>query len=335
MKTIRYISICVLALISACSSLFIEDDPGNSFEENFEVFWQAFDRHYAFFDIKDLDWQAAYDTNIHQVRGFTTNEELFGLLRELTLAFQDGHVNLFTPDTRVTVDFQDGFPINDPENAIDYLEAVESPNTTLQYGAIAGTNLGYIRIFSFAGPNHHYERIDEAIASLADTDGIIIDVRHNGGGSDTNADRVATRFMDKERTYRWVRFRNGPRHTDFSPWRKGTIAPEGTTYTKPLVILTNRRCFSSTESFILSLKVRPEVTTIGGVTGGGSGNPIFRELPNGWIFRLSSWQMVDVDFNYIEEIGIEPDHLVFIPNAFASAGIDTILEEAIALLEDN
>lgn len=324
-----------MVLLTACNSLFIEDDPSDSFEENFEVFWQTFDRHYSFFDIKALDWQAAYDTNIQRVRGFTTNEELFVLLRDLTLAFQDGHVNLYRFNTRVAFDLQDGFPLNDPENAISYLDSIENPNSTLQYGNLTDTNLGYIRIFSFGAPNNHYERIDDAIAAFGDKDGIVLDLRNNGGGSDTNADRIASRFMDEERIYRWVRYRNGSEHTDFNEWRKSTISPEGTTNTKPLVILTNRRCFSSTESFILSLKERPEVTTIGGVTGGGSGNPIFRELPNGWTFRLSSWQMVDADFNFIEGVGIAPDEEVFIPVAFANAGVDTILERAIALLEGN
>lgn len=334
MKARKYFVVGLVALLSSCS-LFIDEDPDNSFEENFEVYWQAFDRHYSFFDIKDLDWQAAYDTNIQRVRGFSTNDELFLLLRDLTLSFEDGHVNLYRDDTRVAHDFQTGFPDNDPEGAMNYLTSVENPNNTLQYGEITDTNLGYIRIFTFGAANSHYERIDDAIAALADKDGIVIDVRNNGGGSDTNADRIASRFMDIERTYRWVRYRNGASHTDFSEWRKSTIKPEGTTYTKPIVILSNRQCFSTTESFILSMKVRPEVTVIGGITGGGSGNPIFREMPNGWTFRLSSWQMVDADFNYIEGVGIAPDEDVFIPSAFASAGIDTILERAIALLEDN
>ncbi len=331
----KYIVVGLSVLLVACNSLFIEEDPSNSFEENFEVFWQSFDRHYAYFDVKDLDWQAAYDTNIHRVRNLTTNEQLFLLLENLTLAFQDGHVNLYRLNTQVAHDFQAGYPLNDPENAVNYLSSVENPNTAIQYGEIADTNLGYIRIFTFGAPNNHYEQIDMAIATLADKDGIIIDVRNNGGGSDINADRVATRFMDQERVYRWVRFRNGSKHSDFNEWRKSSIGPEGTTYTKPVAILTNRRCFSTAESFILSMKTRPDVWTVGGNTGGGSGNPIFRELPNGWTFRLSSWQMTDADFNYIEETGIEPDSALSIPNAVANAGIDTILEGAIALLEGN
>ncbi len=323
-----------MVVLSSCS-LFIEEDPDNSFEENFEVYWQAFDRHYSFFDIKELDWQAAYDTNVQRVRGFSTDDELFSLLSELTLSFEDGHVNLFRDDTEVAHDFKTGFPENDPQGVTNYLATEFSPNSTLQYGDINNTNLGYIRIFTFGAANNHYERIDDAIAAMANKDGIIIDVRNNGGGSDTNADRIATKFMDEERTYRWVRYRNGPSHTDFSEWRKSTIKPEGTTYDGPVVILTNRKCFSTTESFILSMKVRPNVTTIGGITGGGSGNPIFRELPNGWTFRLSSWQMVDADFNFIEGVGIEPDERISISDESADAGIDTILERAIALLEGN
>ncbi len=180
-----------------------------------------------------------------------------------------------------------------------------------------------------------YEAIDNVVTAFQDKDGMIIDIRDNGGGSDANAELIASRFADKKRLYRYVRYRSGENHTDFTEWRSSFIAPDGNSFTKPIAVLTNRGCFSSTESFLFAMKVMPQVVTVGGVTGGGSGSPIYRELPIGWTFRLSSWQEVDSDFQFIEGTGMTPDHLVTISEADDVANTDTILEAAIALLESN
>lgn len=78
--------------------------------------------------------------------------------------------------------------------------------------------------------------------------------------------------------------------------------------------------------------VNPQVTTIGGITGGGSGNPLYRELMNGWYFRLSSWQVVTPEYENYEGLGISPDIEVTITEGDISTGRDTIIERAIAYL---
>ena len=334
MRTFFFLTLLIVFL-SACNSLFIDEDVPNTFEGNFQVFWEEMDRHYAYFDIKGVDWQAAYDTNIQTVRGFTQTSELSTLLSELTLAFEDGHVNLFLPNQTVAFNFREGFPENDPGDAGGYLDGVRIPNATLFYGSITGTDLGYIRVSKFNAPFSDYEVIDEAIAALSSKTGIVVDVRNNGGGSDRNGRRIASRFADERRVFQYVRYRNGSRHDEFTDWRGTFIQPEGITYTKPVAVLTNRGCYSATESFILSMNVMPHVTVVGGITGGGSGNPIYRQLPNGWDFRLSSWQQVDEHFQYSEGRGIIPEVLVNIPQEDIDRDIDTILASAIALLQAN
>lgn len=319
----------------SCNSWFIEDDLPNTFEGNFQAFWEDMDRYYSYFDVRELDWQLAYDTNIQMVKGFTNTDELADLLSVLTLAFEDGHVNLYLPGNRVAFDFQEGFPENDPENATRYLDQVRSPNNVFSYGSITNTNLGYIRITSFGTNTANYTVIDDAIASLASRDGIVLDVRGNSGGDDRNSDIIASRFADERRLYRRIRYRNGTEHNDFTDWIDDFIEPEGDPFLKPVVVLTNRGCYSSTESFLLSMEVMPHVMLVGGITGGGSGNPILRQLPNGWTFRMSNWQQVNADFEYSEGVGITPDVEVNISPEEAENGVDTILEAAIALLQGN
>jgi len=329
----KYYLILVLLAGSSCERLLIEENPQNTLVENFEVFWQEFDRHYSFLALKQIDWDSVYQVNRPRVAGFTTNQELYDLLEEIILSLEDGHVNLFAGNRSVRYDFTEGFPVDSPEFAPRYLENIVQPFDRLFYADVAGTNLGFISIRSFGGNRAAFEVIDEIMRRFADKEGVIIDVRSNGGGSDTNSNTIAARFTDQRRLYRRFRYRNGPQPTDFTDWFDDYIEPNGTYFSKPAAVLTNRGCYSATEDFILAMRQFPQVTTVGGVTGGGSGNPIVRELSNGWVFRLSSWMVASPDFTVYEGIGLAPDVQATISEADIAEERDTILEEAIERLQ--
>lgn len=329
----KYYLILCLFINSACERLLVEENPQNTFVNNFEVFWQEFDQHYSFFAIKQIDWDSVYLVNRPRVAGFTTNQQLYDLLEEIILSLEDGHVNLFAGNRLVRYDFTEGFPANSPEHVTRYLENVIQPANQLFYADITDTNLGFISIRSFGGDQTTFAIIDEIIQQFADKEGIIIDVRSNGGGSDTNSNTIATRFADQKHLYRRFRYRNGPQPTDFTDWFNDYIEPDGTLFSKPVALLTNRGCFSSTEDFILAMRQFPQVITVGGITGGGSGNPIVRELPNGWVFRLSAWMVASLDFTIYEGVGLAPDVEATISEKDITKERDTILEKAIELLQ--
>ncbi|MFU8806778.1 MAG: peptidase, partial [Bradymonadaceae bacterium] len=66
-----------------CSDWMLGEDPVNGPEENFEIFWKSFDRHYAHFEIKDVDWRGLYEVHRPQVGPQTTEEELFEVMASL------------------------------------------------------------------------------------------------------------------------------------------------------------------------------------------------------------------------------------------------------------
>ncbi len=72
------------------------------------------------------------------------------------------------------------------------------------------------------------------------------------------------------------------------------------------------------------------VTVIGGKTGGGGGLPSYKDLPNGWLLRLSVTQLLDLNQQQIEG-GIEPDIYVELTDADIEKGKDTILEFALEM----
>lgn len=68
---------------------------------NFEYFWHSFDRFYAFFDERGVDWQATYNQYRPLVTATTTDDELFTLFAQMVTPLKDGHVSINDGDARV------------------------------------------------------------------------------------------------------------------------------------------------------------------------------------------------------------------------------------------
>ena len=162
--------------------------------------------------------------------------------------------------------------------------------------------------------------------------GLIIDVRNNGGGELTNASRLAGRFTNEKTLVGYLCHKTGKGHSDFSEPVPMYIDPsDGIRWQKPVVVLTNRHSYSATNDFVNSMRYCPLVTLMGDKTGGGSGMPFSSELPNGWGVRFSACPSYDADMQQIE-FGIEPDIAVGLLADDQALGIDTIIETARAFL---
>jgi carboxyl-terminal processing protease len=89
------------ALPDACADNLIAraGEVGYTFDaqRDFEIFWQTFEQHYAFFDIENVDWTAAYQQANAQIGQDTTEEQLFGILSQMITPLKDFHVVLVNP----------------------------------------------------------------------------------------------------------------------------------------------------------------------------------------------------------------------------------------------
>ena len=104
-------------------------------------------------------------------------------------------------------------------------------------------------------------------------------------------------------------------------------------YQKPVIILTNRGCYSATNEFVSIMKNANNVTIIGDKTGGGSGLPFTSELPNGWSIRFSASPMFNAHKEHIE-FGVEPDIYVSMDQNDIDKKRDTIIEKAREMLRN-
>ncbi len=323
-----YTLITLLGL-TACVTQEIED---NNRMGNFESLWRTLDEHYCFFDYKKeaygLDWNKVRETYRPRISEQMSNKQLFEVLSDMTYELRDGHVNLSAAHnvSRYGRWFDD-YPINQSDSLERiYLGRTEDYQTAsgLKY-RILRNNVGYVRCTTFEY-NFGDGNLQEMMRYLATCDCLIIDVRSNGGGMLTAAEKLASLFINDETTVGYMCHKTGTAHDAFSSLEAINLKPfTGLRWQRKLYILTNRRTYSAANSFVLFLKGLPQVQVVGDRTGGGAGMPFSAELPNGWSIRFSACPMYDRNYQ-ITEMGIDPDVKLDITSDDYLRGVDTILE---------
>ena len=321
-------------------SCITEEMAENTRRGNFESLWQTLDQRYCFFDEKQalygLDWQEVYARFSPAVHEEMTDRQLFEVLSQVTYELRDGHVNLYAAhDVARYGKWFDDFPAN----YSDSLERVYLGRSD-EYAVASGLKyrilddiIGYVRCASCAS-NFGSGNLHEMMRELALCDGLIVDVRNNGGGMLTAAVKLASLFTNETYVAGYMSHKTGPGHHDFSQPKAILIDPfEGLRWQKPVVVLTNRRTYSAANAFVMFLKGRNGVTIVGDQTGGGAGLPFVTELPNGWSLRFSACPMFDRQMT-LTEMGIEPDVKVDITSADFAKSLDTIIETARRLLRE-
>lgn len=331
-KNIRSL-ILILGLLPFFSTCITEDVPDNTPEGNFEALWRIIDTQYCFLDYKHqeygLDWDKVYGEYKNRLTPEMNNKDLFQVLAEMLEELRDGHVNLVARhETSQYREWYDSYPANfiDTIQRI-YLGKDYVVSSGLKY-KILEDNIGYIHYESFNSAVGE-GNLDEVLNELAICDGLILDVRNNGGGMLTLSDRWAARFTNEKVHTGYISYKTGPGHNDFSSPEAIYLEPASNRvrWQKPVAVLTNRQSYSSTNDFVNKMKQLPKVIIIGDKTGGGSGLPFSSELPNGWSVRFSASPMFDPDMNHIE-FGVAPDIKVNMTSEDIHKGVDTIIETA-------
>ncbi len=318
-----------LLLFSSCEFLFIEPTTENTPLSNFETLWKEVDEKYAFFTLKSIDWQDVYNQNLPRIKQDMTDEELFDVLSDMLFVLKDGHVNLSSAfDVSRNWTWYTHKPANFDFNIIErYYLGDDYRITGPLYNTVIDS-VAYIYYASF-GSVIDEDELDYLIKDFSYTKGLIFDIRGNGGGYLSNVDLLCKKFADKDRTVFLQQYKTGPGHNDFSDFFAFSVeADTAVNYRKPVVLLTNRQCYSAANDLANRFKNFEHVTIIGDTTGGGGGLPISFELPNGWIARFSTTQTFSPDgFNI--EMGVPPHIAINFLQEDVLANRDTYIEFAI------
>lgn len=308
----------------------------NNAEGNFDALWTILDEHYCFFEEKNIDWQQLGNKYRKRIIPGTSSQELFAVCAEMIDELKDGHTNLIS-----------GFDISyykkwwtDYPQDFDY-RVLQEHYLKFDYKTASGiiykimeNNIGYMYYPSFSSTVGE-GNLDWILSELAVCNGLIIDIRDNGGGELTNIETFVRRFIHKTTLAGYIRHKTGPEHNDFSepyPFYYEPADSNRIIWDKPIVVLTNRSCFSAANNFVAIMKSLPNVKIAGARTGGGGGMPFSAELPNGWSIRFSACPITD-PYNRNIETGIDPTpgyEIHCSPDEFAN-GKDAILNFALSL----
>lgn len=295
------------------------------------------DEHYCFFDYKKqtlgVDWDEVYQRYRKQFNNSMTESQEFEVLANMLSELRDGHVNLYSSfDVARNWSWHEDFPQNFSDTLYRrYMGTDYRIASSLSY-RILDDNIGYIYCGSFNNGMGE-GNLDDVLTYLAPCNGLIIDIRNNGGGQLTNAEQLAARFTNQERLVGYMQHKTGKGHNDFSSMEEQRLKPsKGIRWQKKVVVLTNRSVFSAANEFVKYMKCCPQVTVVGDQTGGGAGMPFFSDLPSGWSVRFSACPMYDKN-KQCTEFGIAPDHWVSLTDEDFANGRDTIIEYARALMQ--
>ncbi len=323
-----------LMLVSCHDYEEFANDP----QGNFDALWTIIDEHYCFFEYKDIDWNEVGQRYRAQVRPEMTSEELFDVCAQMLKELKDGHTNLISSWDVSRYWIWEQYPENYDERIIDqyYLNFNYRQASGIKY-QILSNNIGYMHYGDF-GSNIGEGNLDMILSYLAACDGLVIDVRGNGGGFLMNVETLVGRFITEPIHAGYISHKTGPGHDEFSEPYAYYFEPADDyriKFMKPIVVLANRASFSATNNFVSIMKMLPNVRVVGDTTGGGSGMPFTSELPNGWNVRFSACSILDATGRETE-FGTEPSegYKVDMSESDMAAGRDTILETAFAAIED-
>jgi carboxyl-terminal processing protease len=298
--------------------------------------------HYAFFNQRKVDWDAAVRKERSKITANSKDIALFKALSRLLSNFRDSHVGLegevgddeleYDPseDPKViakartpapaAVAFADGpseyWKASAAEELLGDTEESDDDDDII-YGLIDG-DIGYLGIRSMSGYSEAEANgaMKKALALYKGTKALIIDVSLNDGGYDMIARTIAAHFA-ASRTLAYYKYPG-----DYGDSEKQAIYLEPSDkqpYAGPIFLIAGRNTVSAAEIFVLAMRALPNVTQIGEPTDGSLSDILSKPLPNGWSLSLSNEVYLDAKGRGWEGVGIPPDLTIAMYGGFGDA----------------
>lgn len=169
-------------------------------------------------------------------------------------------------------------------------------------------NIGYLDIRVFSDSHLGGETLENAMKFLQHSDGIIIDLRNNFGGSPFMVTSLASYFFDLD-TVHLLTFENRENGvlTQTQDWTSPYV-PGPRFEDTPLYILTSSNSASAAESFSYAMQSLTRATIVGEVTAGAAHARSAEIVNNDYILTLPTTRPVDPrTIDNWERKGVKPN----------------------------
>jgi C-terminal processing protease CtpA/Prc len=299
----------LIVLFSSCEKLLFEENKASADPYvNFDYLWNQIDQKYSYFEFKNIDWTQTRDYYRTQIHEDMTEEQLFNVLGSMMDVLKDDHSNLISSFNISRYNLRIQHESNYSEHVVNRYYIPNFKTTgAFHHDLIDNGQVGYIRYESFMSEISS-EQMDYLTQYYHNTKGLILDLRANGGGSIGNIFIILEAFCKEQKLAAYSINRDGPNHNDFGEKQPiYVLKGKGNIYEKPVMVLIDRYSYSATTFFSLITKAFDQIKLVGDTTGGGGGLPNGGQLPNGWNYRFSVSQLLDLQGNNYAEAGVPPD----------------------------
>jgi len=325
----------------------------------FQVFQRTMAEHYAFFAERGMDWAKRVEEARRELPSLPNDSAFYHLMHEMLAPLEDAHTKIIAtplglrlPTYRRTTRWLEGEELDRVRDLApvgylrDSLRRLDGGR--LQYGMLED-NLGYLKVtaeYGFAATGRFEDdsaafraSLARLMPAIAPLEGLVLDLRINGGGYDANARMLAGAFTDAAYPALVKRARSDPDDPErlTAPTVVEVVPTPGPRFTGPLVVLIGIRTISAGEVLGLMLLGRtPRPRFIGEPTQGVFADELVRRLPNGWQFQLTNERYATPDGQTFEGPGIRPDLAIEVfPPGERDGRTDRALAAAIRSLRES
>ena len=257
------------------------------------------------------------------------------------------YITRFPLGTDVEISFRNPDSEEEQSVTLTTISERESFNNSSFFSGVDGLELpvefevlpngyGYVAIYSFSDDERLtaqlWERMIETFISQ-DVPGVIIDMRHNGGGSGYLADQLGAFFFQEEHILGYSSSYNettsefylDPRSED-----RFCLPKEDLRYDGELAVIIAPGCFSACEFFSYNLTIDDRAAIVGHYPTGGLGGAVDDFLmPDDLSIRFTVTRALDADYNiHIEAQGVAPTVVVPVTMESLTSEGDHLLEAA-------
>jgi len=195
----------------------------------------------------------------------------------------------------------------DPKDLADQRQLSQRRNFDINRVERLPGNVGYLELYGFEPPEFAGDTLVAAMTFLAHTDALILDLRHNRGGSPGLVTLLCSYLFPAY----------PPLHLNDIYWRDGDVTQQWWTLPyvpgprygqRPVYVLTGPDTFSAAEECAYNLQTRQRATIVGETTSGGA-NPGrgYRLSDHFWVFLPMGRAINPVTGSNWNDTGVVPD----------------------------